>query len=181
MVAHSSSLLVRNPPTHWLFIRFYSETIGDRNRPQKPEANRPTDLYVCLTKNFRSCIEFVGPSSPFVTLSLPLDFISILEPLVELCRVATHVGVSGLRHLQVLAVEQPSRPLARFGLLKFRHLVRQRSEGRSCPRRPSHPAHGLQPRCATVNGGQWAKRICHRGRHPQTHEPLMDQASRRRG
>src|ERR1700691_1900844 len=66
--------------------------------------------------------------------------LSLFEPFVELCRVATHVSVGGLRHLQVLAVEQPSAPLTRFGLLEFRHLARRRPEVRSFPRRPSHPA-----------------------------------------
>jgi hypothetical protein len=107
--------------------------------------------------------------------------LGLFEPFVKLYRVATHVSVGGLRHLQVLAVEQPSAPLAWFGLLEFRHLARRRSGGRFSPRRLSHPAHGLQPCCAEANGDQSAKRICHRGRHPQTHGPLMDQASRRHG
>src|ERR1700677_3984169 len=107
--------------------------------------------------------------------------LSPFEPFIELCRVAAHVSMGGLRHLQVLAVEQTSAPLTRFGRLEFRHLARRRPKGRSYPRRPSHPARVLQPRCSAANGDQSAKQICHRGRHPQTHEPLTDQAWRRHG
>src|SRR5271170_7589007 len=62
--------------------------------------------------------------------------LGFFEPFVEFCRVAAHVSVSGLGHLQVLAVEQPRAPLTRFGRLEFRHLARRRPAGRSSLRRP---------------------------------------------
>jgi hypothetical protein len=107
--------------------------------------------------------------------------LSLFEPFVKFCRVAANVGVGGSRHLQVLALEQPSTPLTRLGLLRFRHLARRRLEGRSYPRRLSHPARVLQPRCSAANVDRWAKRTCHLARRPQTHAPLMDRAWRRHG
>jgi hypothetical protein len=99
------------------------------------------------------------------------------EPFVELCRVATHVR-GQIAPSSIFGRSATKRAATRFGLLRFRHLAPWRTEGRSSPRRPSHPERVLQPRWAGANGDRWAKRICHLVHHPQTHGPWMDQAAR---